>query len=201
MKYRTKVDIALLTVSLLIGIIAITNAQNIGDWWHLRNYEPGDRIITLADESGMNQTGKKLFYRFNPELVTEEEMTEKCDIVRLGCIEGNSIYILEPRQPADRYGAVVTAAHEMLHVAYDRIPESERITLHQLIDKEIKQAGHIELITKLKTYPAEDYYNEAHSFLGSEIPDLSPELETHYKSYFTDRQKTIKAYKKSPEYY
>lgn len=199
MKLRTKIDLFLLTFILVAGFISISNAQNIGDWWHFRNYRPNPHIASLAERSGMNDTGERLFYRFNPEMVTPEEMAEKCEVVRLGCIEGNAIYLLEADSPRGNYSTVVTAAHEMLHVAYERMTENEKNALHKLIDDYINQSDDSDLLDKLQTYPADEYYNEAHSFLGSETGNLPGELEEHYRKYFSNRQKTINAYKKSPE--
>ncbi|MNR02550.1 hypothetical protein D3C85_1184060 [compost metagenome] len=36
-----------------------------------------------------------------------------------------------------------------------------------------------------------DRINELHSIIGTEISSISPELEAHYKQYFSDRQKVV----------
>jgi chromosome segregation ATPase len=41
-----------------------------------------------------------------------------------------------------------------------------------------------------KTEPGERD-NELHSILGTEVADLSPALEQHYRAYFSDRQKVV----------
>ncbi|HET6622708.1 MAG TPA: hypothetical protein VFG56_02120, partial [Candidatus Saccharimonadales bacterium] len=92
----------------------------------------------------------------------------------------------------------VTAAHEMLHAAYDRLSETERQHVNQLIEAEAKNNNDqtVEDLVKIyaKTEPGERL-NELHSIFGSQVGDLSSELEDYYRSYFTDRGQVVEFYR------
>lgn len=201
MKLRTKVDLVILAVVMAAAALAVPNAQALGDWWHFLRYNPPAEIVALVNDSGMNDKGKRLFYRFSPELVTGDEMKERCLYLRLGCVEGTSIYILEGEEPGQKQHnqAVVTAAHEMLHVAYERLSQDEKAELHAMIDAEFKRNHHKTTERRLKEYAPEEYYNESHSLLGSEVESLQAPLEKYYAQYFSDRSKITRAYDASPE--
>ncbi len=196
---RRKIDLLVLLLVLIGGIFAVKNAQAIGDWWHAMRYDPPSEISKLADDAGMSSDGKKLFYRFSPQLVNQATLTEKCTAEKLGCTEGRSIYILQYTGQAEYNRAIVTAVHEMLHVAYSRLSPNEVRTVNSQLDTELHSYGAAEITEALKDYPKEDYYNEAHSFIGSQLDGISPGLEQHYKRYLSDRAMTVQAYRESPE--
>lgn len=194
---RKKIDLLLLLLVLVGGFFAVRNAQAIGDWWHATRYTPPPEIQQLAEDAGMNDTGRKLFYRFSPELVSQAELDRHCDKGRLGCAEGQDIYILESTTDAEYNRNVVTAAHEMLHVAYSRLSQEQRGALDPQLEAALKAYGLNNIASKLQDYPSDAYINEAHSFIGSETRDPGNRLEQHYKQYFADRSKTVGAFEAS----
>lgn len=197
---RRKIDLLILLFVLVVGGIGLTRAQQIGDWWHAQTYDPPTEIVQLADAAGMSDEGKKLFYRFEPSLVDQATLDEKCSAEKLGCTEGRFIYILKGATDQEEYNrAVVTAAHEMLHVAYSRLSESKKSEIKSLIDDEIATSAADGIARSLADYPAADYDDEAHSFVGSELAGIGSELEQYYRTYFSDRSKTTAAYAASPE--
>lgn len=127
---RRKVDLLILLLVLLVGGLAALNAQQLGDWWHARSYDPPEEIVVLADGAGMSDEGRKLFYRFEPSLLDQTALDEKCSAEKFGCTSGRFIYILRPTNEAEYSRAVVTAAHEMLHVAYSRLNTEGQDTLY-----------------------------------------------------------------------
>jgi hypothetical protein len=118
MPRRRKVDLVILLLVLIFGALGLVHAKQVGDWWHARIYHPDAEIVQLAEDAGMNDKGKQLFYRFEPTLVDQDTLNDKCSVEKLGCTEGRHIYILRPTTDAERQRTIVTAAHEMLHVAY-----------------------------------------------------------------------------------
>jgi hypothetical protein len=126
-------------------------------------------------------------------------MDTQCDAERLGCTEGNTIYILQFTDEAEYNRAIVTTAHEMLHVAYSRLSDKEVQSMEAQLKAELAGYSAAGIADKLADYAKEDYYNEAHSFIGSELDDISPGFAQHYAQYFADRTKTTAAYHKSPE--
>ena len=88
----------------------------------------------------------------------------------------------------------MTAAHEMLHAAYQRLSTSERKRVDALIEKQSfgpEEARITELLAEYaKSEPGEEL-NELHSILATEVRDLSPELESYYAQFFVDRSKVV----------
>ncbi|HEY5152347.1 MAG TPA: hypothetical protein VII55_00060, partial [Candidatus Saccharimonadales bacterium] len=86
-----------------------------------------------------------------------------------------------------------TAAHEMLHGAYDRLsgPEKAKVDTmlldyynHDLTDQRIRDT----IAAYRKTEP-HDVVNEMHSVFGTEVANLPAGLQQYYTRYFTDRSK------------
>jgi len=196
---RKKLDLLILLIVLVVGFFAARNAQAIGDWWHQQQYSPPTDIVQLADAAGMSETGRQLFYRFEPQIVSQSELDSLCSVEKLGCIEGRKIYLLQPANQTEANRTTVTAAHEMLHAAYSRLSSSEKQDLEPLLQAEMAKPAAASIAKELQGYDQADYYNEAHSFIGSELPGISAELESHYSRYFDDRAKTTAAYRASPE--
>ncbi len=176
--------------------------QAISDWWFLRNYEPSEEISSLASDSYMSEHGERLFYLADPRINDKEEFNENCPIIEksfvLGCYASGRIYILSVDQEALDGVMEVTAAHEMLHKAYDRLSESERAeivdeledfyatieneTLRDLIDRYEERGG------------VSVRQNELHSILPTQVVDMPPQLEEYYDRYFTDRESVARMY-------
>lgn len=198
MKKRTIIDLLILLLVVITGFIAIKNAVAIGDWWFFRSYEPSDQVIKLAEDAGMNDYGKKLFYRMDPQFVDRQTINQECGSDALGCTVGRNIYILNDFTERQYNRSIVTAAHEMLHVAYSRIDKNDLVELKSNLNKQIQESDS-ELVDKFSKFTGEDYYNEAHSYIGSEESDLMDSLKAHYSNYFNDRDKVLTALRYSPE--
>jgi hypothetical protein len=183
---------------MIIGIVIVKNAVSVGDAWHRLVYDPPAQVEQLAGNAGLNENGINLLYRFAPQVVPDETLQQQCGESRLGCIVGRNIYIRQWSGQAGQNQAVVTAAHEMLHVPYSRYTEDQKASLKGFIDEQLGLSISRSVAAKLEGYPPEDYYNEAHSFLATEVSQLIPELEDHYAQYFSDRAKVIAAFGASP---
>lgn len=195
---RKKLDLLFLTIVLVAGLFAVQNAVAIGDWWHAKRYIAPTEVIELANQAGMSAEGRRLFYRFSPQITNAQTIQTECGFERLGCTVGTTIYILESADDAEQRRNVVTAAHEMLHVAYSRLTTEKRQHLSELYDRALGHPGAAKVRQALESYPAEEYDSEAHSFIGSELYLAGEELENHYASYFDDRSKSIQAAHYSP---
>jgi hypothetical protein len=89
----------------------------------------------------------------------------------------------------------VTAAHEMLHAEYERLSDSERQEVDQMLVTFYESGSVDERIQKTvdlyrQTEP-NDLVNEMHSIFGTEITSLPAELENYYRQYFADRTKVV----------
>lgn len=191
---RKKIDILVLLFVLIGGTAALMNAVAIGDWWHAQRYDPPSDIEKIAEDAGMSELGIKYFYRFSPELVGQSVLDTYCDVEKLGCVEGTSLYILDFETEAEYRRSIVTASHEMLHVAWSRLSEEEISELETLLEEELALPHGAKINDQLEEYPESERINEAHSFIGSQLENIDAELETHYEQYFSDRSKSTQAY-------
>lgn len=192
----------LFVVLVATGSVVWLNKDYIQDWLVLRGYDAPGPVAQLATDTGMSQYGERLFYVNKPELNDKVTLNENCkdladEVAVLGCFVGDrqGIFIYDITDPRLAGIEQVTAAHEMLHQAYKRLSGSERERVDLLLENfynntEISQSIRDKIDTYKKTEP-NDIPNEMHSIFGTEIKELSPQLEEYYKQYFSDRQKVI----------
>lgn len=188
------------SITVLGGIaLAILHWQDIYDWSRLRNYQPPASIAQLASDTTMNDYGRKLFYVNHPELDDKVAFSDKCNSTEqsivLGCYsEVKGIYIYNVPDPRLNGVHEVTAAHEMLHAAYDRLSSSEKAKIDALTASTFAGLNDQRLKDTIEAYRSKDpsvVPNELHSILGTEVRNLPPELEQYYKKYFTDRSRVV----------
>jgi hypothetical protein len=194
-QFRTsrKFDVVFLLALAALLWLAIANRVAVGDWVYFLHYQPSAQTVKVADEAALSPLGRHLFYRTDPQFASLAEVNAACDVERLGCLTSHGTgYILDdPSQPDQ---TVVTAAHEMLHLAYRRLPSHEKDRLAPLIDQAIAANSVNGLADELShETTAEDRRDEAHSLLGTEYSNLPDDLEAYYQQYFTDRAKVVAA--------
>jgi hypothetical protein len=190
--------------AIIVGVLLLAgNLQAIGDYWKLRGYDAPADIASLADQTAMTDYGRKLFYVNHPELADRSTFNGTCNsrgehTIVLGCYKSvdRGIYLFDVSDERLNGIEQVTAAHEMLHAAYDRLSDRERADIdeqlqsfyeHQVSDKRIKDT-----IAAYEISEPNDIPNEMHSIFATEIQVLTPELERHYRQYFTDRQTVVR---------
>jgi len=194
MKLRKVLGTLLFIGLLVISAVVYIYQQEIKDWWFLRSYDPDAMVIQIADDVRLTEEGRRLFYLSDPQILDKTTFNENCvfaefDLV-VGCYDGGRIYLLDIEEPLLEGGELVTAAHEMLHAAYQRLSSSERQQLGDLLQAEIDRSSDQDLLERVNLYRQADsdsIDNELHSLLGSETQDLPPELEEYYQRYFLDR--------------
>ena len=159
------------------------NRMYVVDQMAVWRYTPTLEISQMASRSSMNDNGRFLFYASTPSVQDRNEFNQFCrKIVEksavLGCYTSGQIYIYNISDPRLDGIKDVTAAHEMLHAAYDRLSPNEKSEVDAMIETAAAQVDSESLKRKL---------NELHSMLGTEIKSLPPDLETYYARYFTNR--------------
>lgn len=186
----------------VVGLVWI-NHYDIYDWAKLRNYHPPAQIAELATQSGMNNYGRTLFYVNDPKILDKATFQAECSqaeqTIVLGCYNGRNIYIYKVDDPTLNGVEQVTAAHEMLHAAYQRLSPVEKKHVDELLQAAYYRLNDPELIKTFESYhksePGEEW-NEMHSVMGTEYSNLGPELDTYYSKYFSDRSKVFTYSKK-----
>jgi len=194
--------LSLVASLVLIAVIPLVwwQKQNISDWWRLRNYDPPARIVELAISTTMTDYGRKLFYVHQPEINDRTTFRQNCTIAEasivLGCYISNyRIYVFDVQDSRLNGVHEVTAAHEMLHAAYDRLSNSERERIDKLTAEAYTSAADERLQKTIASYQERDpgvVPNELHSIMATEVSTLPAELEEYYKQYFTDRQNIVR---------
>jgi hypothetical protein len=191
----------LVLAMLLTGLfLAYSHAQAIGDWFRLYGYTPTAPVSALEADDSFTPAAQHLFEINRPSILAKDQFAAKCaqkqeQTIVLGCYHGTErgIYVLQIASDSRLQGVEqVTAAHEMLHAAYDRLSSRDRQQVdawltdyytHDLRDERIKAT-----ITAYKTSEPDAVINEMHSVFGTEIAQLPPALEQYYQRYFTNRQ-------------
>lgn len=192
-------------VCVFVAALLFFNRQFVVDQLSVWQYKPSSDVVSLATRTGMNDTGKFYFFSAQPAVEEATEFNKQCDrkedtTAILGCYNGRNIYIYNVTNQSIDGIREVTAAHEMLHAAYDRLSGSEKSRVNSLLETEYAK---LKTDTKLaermafydRTEPGERD-NELHSVIGTEISSISPELEVYYKKYFTDRSKVTALHQK-----
>ncbi len=199
MTFFRKFFAPLLLVSLVFtGLIAWQQRWAIYDAIRLADYTPSERIVEIAEKASMDAETKRLFYVYYPTLQDKENFRNSCPTgevsIVLGCyISGDRIYLQDVTD--ERLSGVleVTAAHEVLHAAYERLSSDERNRVNQQLTEAYKDVDNARIQKNVKEYEdnGADVVNELHSILATEVRDLPDELETYYAQYFVDRSKIV----------
>ncbi len=202
MKFRRIVGTLFALLVVGGGLFAATHFRDIEDWLRLRGYQPSGTISTFVVQTTMTDKARHIFYVNRPVLESDKNaFNGRCNnqeqTIVLGCYHGNQrgIYIYNVEDARLAGVEEVTAAHEMLHAAYDRLSAAKRQEVdtllqdyygHDLHDQRILQT-----IDSYKKTEPNDVVNEMHSIFGTEVATLPAALEDYYKAYFTDRQKVV----------
>ncbi len=193
---------SLLFSVLLAGSVlgAWLERQAIYDWTRLRSYSPPAEIVQLATDTTMNDRGRHIFYVYHPALNNRDEFSQNCtnlgeETIVLGCYVTNTgIYLFDVDDPRLSGVEQVTAAHEMLHAAYDRLDTEAKSRIDHLTQATLASLADERIKSTVESYRKRDpaiVANELHSIIGTEVRNLPPELEEYYAQYFDNRAKVV----------
>lgn len=171
----------------------------IGDWLFFLSYRPSQEIVALANRVDYTAEGRRLFYRGNPDVITDGTQRDSlCGQEEFGCLtSAGRIIIYDPS--SDINSEIVTAAHETLHLAYRRYNADTRSSVDTQVSQALNLLGDNPSLQKeLSGYTGDDRLDEAHSYIGTEYPAIPLDLEDHYKEYFKDRSLIVTAYATDP---
>lgn len=170
------------------------NRWNIYDAMRLRGYQAPAQIAQLATDATMNNSTRRLFYVYHPELEDKSAFVQSCKsaekTIVLGCyVPSQGIYLSNITDPRLAGVLQVTAAHETLHAAYDRLSSSDKKNVNIMVNRAYQQVTDQRIKDTIDAYRKEgaDVANELHSILGTEVRNLPADLEAYYQRYFTNR--------------
>lgn len=198
-------------LSILLLFIAgwvVLNRQYVMDQLAVWSYQPTTEVSQLVAKTSMSDEARFYFYASNPQINDRQEFNKSCKSVQtektavLGCYSAQQIHLFDIEDERLEGIVEVTAAHEMLHAAYERLDNGERQRVDALLTQEadsVTDPDFRALIQEYeKTNPAERT-NELHSIIGTQIPEIDDELEAYYGRYFKDRQAVIGLYEQYNE--
>lgn len=184
------------------GVILFYNRQAVIDQITVWRFVPSESLVSLVDTVGLNERGKFYLYASRAEVSDRTEFNDACGklqnerTVVIGCYTGpdKRIYIYNVTDSQLEGVKETTTAHEMLHAAYDRLSQNEKERIDALLIAQkatITDERILKLIAEYQKTEPDEVINELHSIFGTEIRDLSPELEAYYAKYFSDRSKVV----------
>jgi len=201
-RFRRIVPAATLVLLMLVLATLWLQRVRLMDWLAQRGYTASASVVTLAADDTMTADARHLFFVNRPVIDQAAAFNKACtnktekDVV-LGCYHGDrqGIYLYDVTDPRLHGVEQVTAAHEMLHQAYDRLSAKERTRINGLLETYAKDGLTDQRIKdKLDAYKQSEpsaLDTEMHSIFGTEVRNLPPALEQYYARYFTDRSKII----------
>lgn len=183
---------------LLVGALWVwTNRQFLQDWMVVQRYVVTSEVAAITERTGLTEYGTLLFYASEPEVSDASTFNTRCGrqevgTAIIGCYTGGRIYLYRITNPELDGVEQVTAAHEMLHAAWERLSDNERSILSDELEKAYQRVKTRKLDERMGYYHRQQpgaRSNELHSILGTEVDNLGDVLEAHYKKYFKDRSK------------
>jgi hypothetical protein len=183
---------------LAVPVLAWLNKDNIYDAARLHNYQVPAQVVQLADDNKMTPSSRRLFYVYHPQLQDKASFNTSCSggekTIVLGCyVLRKGIYLYDVKDERLQGVVQVTAAHEMLHAAYDRLSSGDRKKVSGWLNEAYGQVTNKRIQDTIENYRKDgaDITNELHSILGTEVRNLPSPLEDYYKRYFSDRSTVV----------
>lgn len=183
-----------------VALLILLNRQYIVDTMTVWQYQPDAAIARMASRTDMTDKGKFYFHASRPAVLSNQSFNDKCtrkekSAAILGCYNGSRIFIYDVTDQRLDGIKSVTAAHEMLHAAYDRLSDGEKERINELLEKEYESLkGDVEFSERMafyaRTEPGERS-NELHSVIGTEVDVVDDELEKYYGQYFNKRHRVV----------
>jgi hypothetical protein len=183
------------TLAVLASTWTLPRIQHFQDAYVAWSEPIPDDVAAIAAVTGMSEEGELIYRASTPEIEDDDDFNQHCAIeggAVLGCYYEGNVYVYAVTDERLAGTVEVTAAHEMLHAAYERLSPDERERVDALVDEAIAAIPDDDPIFEdLELYAPAQHADEWHSRIGTEFADLSPDLEAHYARYFDDRAKVV----------
>ncbi|MGB3911346.1 MAG: hypothetical protein WBL06_12815 [Pseudolysinimonas sp.] len=189
------------TLAVLASTWTLPRIQQFHDAYVAWSEPIPDQVAAIAATTGMSEEGELIYRASTPVVEDDDDFNEHCSIeggAVLGCYYAGKVYVYAVTDERLAGTVEVTAAHEMLHAAYERLSPEERERIDALVDEAIAAIPEDDpVFTDLELYATAQLSDEWHSRLGTEFAELSPELEEHFARYFDDRSKVVELHVQS----
>lgn len=190
------------SIIVILGIAygTLFYGQRLVDMVQARLFTPSAQVAAVNDRLGLTSHGYNIFYASNPQVEDKATFNSSCQSTErtaaiLGCYWKRDIHLFDVQNKELDGTLEVTAAHEMLHAAYERLNWLERERVDRLVEEEYeKNKGNAALKQIMQYYAKSEpgaESNELHSIIGTTVATISPELESYYAQYFSDRENIV----------
>lgn len=166
-------------------------------------YEHPAEISALESRLNFTDSAKTIFKASRPILESRETFNHNCEsydaeISVLGCYTNDQIHLYNI--VSDQLPGIIesTAAHELLHAVWRRLPSGQRDNLTSELIAVYEQNQDL-LDEELSTYSDDVWLDELHARIGTQIAALPASLEQHYAKYFTDQDAIVTFYQQYRE--
>jgi len=191
---------------ILIALIFFEAFDLLGgyDFIKAATFTPSPEMEQVIDNINLTSRGERILKASSPTLDSRDVFNEKCDshnaeIYVLGCYLTGDDAIHLYNIDSDELDGVIesTAAHELLHAVYNRLPFWEKTSLNNQLKAVYNSLDeNDEIKTSMQLYSDDDFYDELHSRLGTEIKNLPYDLEKHYAAIFEDQDTIVDYYER-----
>lgn len=202
-RYNTKSGYILAKFTVILSAIVLFS---VGSYIYLnqdkikaKDFALSADFTKIVDSITLTERGRDILLATRPELQNKNEFNQNCnshnhEVYVLGCYdeEKDRLFVYNVNS-ADLVGVrEVTTAHELLHAAYHRLFFWEKSSINNSL-KEIYDSlpKDSDLRTSMQSYREEDFYDELHSRIGTEIADIPTSLKQYFSKYFHNREKII----------
>ena len=187
----------LLFVLLTIGWVGQTQtARDITSGW---GYKADATATEIRDALSLTGYGQRVFAAVQPVIETSD-FNQHCENTNegtnvLGCYLPNDdrVYVYNITLDELKVSQKSTMAHELLHAVWERLSNGDKRKLNDLLSEEY-QRHESELGEILGYYDSENQMTELFARIGTEVSDISEELEKYYARVFEDRQQIVQYY-------
>ena len=198
-------------VAMLVGAAVLLGANWLlerripQDWVASWGYAPTEEVEELEEALDLTWRGQLIWAAVNPTLEEAEAFNEYCDshdaeVSVLGCYapDEDKIYIYAIQDEELKDANKSTAAHELLHAAWDRLSEGEQKEIAGWLD-ELYESDQEWFAVELESYEDEEWTEEMYTRAATKRRELPAELEEHYGEYFEDRAQVVQYYENYQE--
>lgn len=198
-KTRRKEILGAVGAFVVLAIISqVLTSGLVSDWWRTLWYRPTAMVSAIEDELELTTKGWRIFASTQPVVEASEDFNYHChsyddEVSVIGCYVGGRIYIYEITLNELEAANTVTAAHELLHAAWERLPNLTKKRLTPILEQVYR--GHREWFDEeLETYDDDERIEEIYTRAGTKLAELPEKLERHYAEYFRNRQQIVAYY-------
>lgn len=197
MKHRAKFGSFLISLMIISVFLC---AYIFQDEFKARDFVLTGDLSTITNSLKLTDRANLILRAVHPALQEKEDFNRNCnshsqEIYVLGCYreDQDRLYVYNVNSSELPGVREVTTAHEMLHAAYHRLLFWEKLDLKDQLQSVYDHLpADSDLRTSMQNYHPDEFYDELHSRIGTEVKDLPTPLERYYQRYFTDRQLIVK---------